>query len=163
MWELNCNLGQVVQQRVYLDKILPGRQPGESIQRLKPLCFRSIPASLTFHFKQALNFQLKCFKHHCKRLNSKRNILMFSSCQDFACWSSPLLFAFERGNPEIGNSLGNAQPGWGQPSGATWGASGESLWGQRTMARACSGEPELNSTGFFTGLLAGAARRIVEP
>lgn len=60
MWELNRNPGQVVQQRVYLDKILPGRQPGESFQRPKPLRFRSVPASLTFHFKQALNFQLKC-------------------------------------------------------------------------------------------------------
>lgn len=47
--------------------------------------------------------------------------LKFSSCWDFACQSTPLLFAFKRGNPEFGNSLGNAQPGWSQLMGSEQG------------------------------------------
>lgn len=57
------------------------------------------------------------------------------------------MFAFKRGNPEIGNSLGNAQPSWGQPGSAAWGVSGESSQSEHATACACPGELEFNGTG----------------
>lgn len=133
---LNCNPGHVVQY-VYLGKILPGRQPRVSFQSSKLLH----SCKFDFPFQTSFKFSTKTLSNTTAKGLIQSATSQLSSRRDFTCRSGSSLFAFKRGNPEIGNAPGNTQPGWQAARGH------HELMGTRAMALAYPGEPTQNFCG----------------
>lgn len=126
----NSNLGHIVQYAC-LGKILPGRQHRESFPSSKWLH----SCKFDFPFQTSFKFSTITLSNITTKGLIQSTTSQISSRQDFTCRSGSLLFAFKRGNPEIGNPPGNVQPGWQAAQ------RHHELTGTRAMALACPGEP----------------------